>query len=228
MQQDFLKQFGIETVPDQVAKFNDPLPSVLVVDDFYTNPDAVRAFALEQKFEPDNRYFRGDRTVAKFLFPHLKERFEQLLGAQITHWVDHKYNGVFQWCKAGTEVVFHSDAQTYAAVVYLTPGAPVGSGTSLYKSKTSGLRRPPTQADAWAAGKTVDQLLGDTYGNKLTDPAAWELVDTVGNVYNRLVIWDAKMIHAAGGYFGDDIRNSRLFHLYFFDAVKPSAAPRAP
>lgn len=219
-QDDFLKQFGIATVPEQVAKFNDKLPSITVVDDFYANPDAVRQFALAQKFEPDNKYFRGERTAEKFLFPYLKEHFERILGAKITHWLDHKYNGVFQWCSAGTEVVFHSDHQTFAAVVYLTPDAPVNCGTSFYKSKETGLRRPPTQADAWSTGKTVQELELATYKDKLTDPNAWDLIDTVGNVYNRLVIWDSKLIHAASGYFGEDIRNSRLFHLYFFDAVR--------
>src|SRR6185369_15300929 len=130
MQDDFLQQFGIATVPEQVAKFETKLPNILVVDDFYTNPDAVRAFALSQQYEPDNKYFRGERTAQKYLFPFLKERFEQLLGANITHWLDHKYNGVFQWCKAGTEVVFHSDHQSFAAVVYLTPDAPLNCGTS--------------------------------------------------------------------------------------------------
>lgn len=220
MQDDFLTKFGIVQVPEQVAKFNDRLPNITVVDDFYANPDAVRQFALSQRFEPDQRYFRGERTAEKFLFPYMKEHFEKILGAKITHWLDHKYNGIFQWCKAGTEVVFHSDHQTFAAVVYLTPDAPLNSGTSFYQSKETKLRKPPTPADAWAANTTVQELEKATYGGKLTDPTAWDLVDTVGNVYNRLVIWDSKMIHAASSYFGDDIRNSRLFHLYFFDAER--------
>jgi uncharacterized protein DUF6445 len=220
MQDDFLTQFGIVTVPDQVAKFQERLPNILVVDDFYSNPDAVRQFALDQKYEPDNRYFRGSRTESKYLFPFLKERFEKMLGAKITHWLDHKYNGVFQFCPAGTEVVFHSDHQTFAAVVYLTPDAPLATGTSFYRSKETKLRKPPTQADAWATGTTVVELEEKTYKDKLTNPEHWELVDQIANVYNRLVIWDSKMIHAASGYFGTDIRDSRLFHLYFFDAEK--------
>src|SRR5688572_23480744 len=135
MQEDFLKKFNITGVPDQVAKFNTKLPNILVVDDFYANPDAVREFALKQTYAPDNNYFRGSRTAEKFLFPFLKERFEGMLGAKITHWVDHQYNGVFQYCPAGTEVVFHSDHQTFAAVVYLTPDAPLNTGTSFYRSK---------------------------------------------------------------------------------------------
>ncbi|MEZ5448552.1 MAG: hypothetical protein R3E89_05940 [Thiolinea sp.] len=43
-------------------------------------------------------------------------------------------------------------------------------------------------------------------------------MDVIGNVYNRMVIWDARKVHAASAYFGDRIDNSRLFHMFFFDA----------
>jgi hypothetical protein len=44
-----------------------------------------------------------------------------------------------------------------------------------------------------------------------------ELVGTTGNVFNRLVLFDAKCIHSANEYFGTTKENSRLFHLFFFD-----------
>ena len=49
------------------------------------------------------------------------------------------------------------------------------------------------------------------------DGTAWEKTDEVANIYNRLVIWNAKLIHAASEYFGDKKENSRLFHMFFFD-----------
>lgn len=49
------------------------------------------------------------------------------------------------------------------------------------------------------------------------DRSKFELVDTAGNVFNRLVLFDAKCIHSANEYFGTNITNSRLFHLFFFD-----------
>jgi hypothetical protein len=44
------------------------------------------------------------------------------------------------------------------------------------------------------------------------------LVDTVGNIFNRLVIFDGGLIHSASDYFGWDIASSRLFHMFFFNA----------
>jgi transcription antitermination factor NusA-like protein len=72
--------------------------------------------------------------------------------------------------------------------------------------------------DAQNFGVPVEELERRTYGGKLLDRNAWELVDTVGNVFNRLVIFDSKLIHAASEYFGSNIHDSRLFHLFFFDA----------
>ena len=51
------------------------------------------------------------------------------------------------------------------------------------------------------------------------DKTQWEAVDNIGNVYNRLVIFDAHYIHAVTEYFGEDINNSRLFQLFFFNVI---------
>jgi hypothetical protein len=42
-------------------------------------------------------------------------------------------------------------------------------------------------------------------------------LSNIANVYNRLVLFDSKNIHAAINYFGDTKENSRFFHLFFFD-----------
>jgi hypothetical protein len=49
------------------------------------------------------------------------------------------------------------------------------------------------------------------------DSTPFDQVDVVGNVYNRLVLFDAQLIHAAPLYFGNTLQNSRLFQLFFFD-----------
>ena len=49
------------------------------------------------------------------------------------------------------------------------------------------------------------------------DATKFELVDSIGNVFNRLFIFDAQHIHAASQYFGTNKEDSRLFHIFFFD-----------
>lgn len=193
------------------------VPKILVADDFYKEPDAVRKFALQQQFQFNEKYHKGRRTNQQFLFPGIKERFESLIKRRITVWENHPHNGVFQLCMAGDQLVYHSDLQNYAAIVFLTPNAPLQAGLRTVRSKLTKLRRPPTEQDAKNANIDVSTLLGLTYGNKLLDATAWDTVDLIGNVYNRLVIWDAQLIHAAADYFGHDNDTARLFQIFFFD-----------
>lgn len=207
------EQYRAEKIEPQFAdepvaiEINTSVPHIIVVDNFYKDPDAVRALALAQTFEPDLRYHKGRRTEKRFLPKGLKEVFESLIGKKIKNWTGHGYNGIFQYCTPEDPLVYHVDTQRYAAAIYLTDNAPVQTGTSFYKSKSTGLRK--LRAD--------DPLFNETFAGGFYDKTKFELVDTVGNVYNRLAIWDASMIHSASEYFGTQKDNSRLFHLFFFD-----------
>jgi hypothetical protein len=49
------------------------------------------------------------------------------------------------------------------------------------------------------------------------DRSRWEEVDRVGNIYNRLVLFDALYAHGASAYFGSSLNDGRLFQNFFFD-----------
>ena len=187
--------------------------SLVVVDDFYADPDFVREFGMSLKFSPSG-YHKGMRS-SRYVADGTKEAFEKILGRRVTNWNHQQYaNGVFQFCTKDDPIVYHVDSQTFAAVVYLTPDAPLSSGTSTYKSKITGLRRLDE--------KTSKESFVKTFGHggdeiNFFDNSTFEQVDRVANLYNRLVMWDAKAIHAADGYFGNSIKDSRFFHLFFFD-----------
>lgn len=178
---------------------------IFVIDNFYENPDAVREFALSIPYKADNDWYKGNRSETSYLTPHIKRSFEDIMGIKIREWETHGMNGRFQYCTPQDLLVYHYDNQTWAGMVYLTPDAPFDCGTSLYAHKKTRLRH--------ADDPGADQCFtGGFY-----DSTQFELVDTVGNVYNRLVLFDARCFHAASKYFGTDIKNSRLFHLFFFD-----------
>lgn len=182
-------------------------PDVVVVDDFLDDPDSIRALALRQKFVPSD-WHKGKRSEPCYATVD-PASFERLLGRKIDDWKKHGMNARFQICVSGDPIVYHSDLQSHAAVLFLTPNAPLEAGLSLWKSKLTGLRRP--DGDAVAVART--------YEGNLLDPTKWELADKIGNVYNRLVLWDAQMIHSASCYFGNTLEDGRLFQIFFFDAV---------
>lgn len=194
-----------------------PLP-IIVRDNFYRDPDAIRDHAINNLTYVESDYHKGRRAVETFILPGTKEYFEKLLGKRIINWDNGTYaNGKFQYCIAQDPIVYHVDTQQYAGIVFLTPDAPLETGTSFYKSRFTGRTRfeePLKEEDIYF--KTFS---GNSKDYNLYDKTLYDKIDEVGNVYNRLVLWDAKNIHAASAYFGDHITNSRFFQLFFFDTI---------
>ena len=200
-------------------------PHLLVVDNFYQDPDEIRRIAMEQEYLTNAKAYKGKRGTTRLLLPGLKERFEKLLGVPVTGWLSHETNGIFQITKYTDPLVWHSDHQSYAAAIYLTPNAPVTAGTSFWRDRKYGCRRPPFHEqerkrfkDDLERKSAQDEVYSQY---NLLHPDNWELVDRVGSLYNRLVIWDAQMIHSASSYESftgpSEIGDSRLVQLFFFD-----------
>ena len=189
---------------------------IIVVDNFYADPDAVREYAINNlEFQPSN-YHKGQRATERFILEGTKEKLEEIIGRKIINWNNPAYaNGIFQFCTADQPIVYHIDTQMLAAMVYLTPDAPVSTGTAMYKSKVTGVTGFP--GDSRNSQLYVDTFKGLSKDLNFYDKTQFEMVDTVGNIYNRLVIFNSSNLHAATEYFGDDIQNARFFHMFFFD-----------
>ena len=52
------------------------------------------------------------------------------------------------------------------------------------------------------------------------DLTKWQQVDKVGNIFNRLILFDSKRFHMSMDYFGDSKENGRLFQVFFFSTEK--------
>ena len=192
---------------------NKKRPTVWVVDDFYDDPHAVREFALKQNFIEGGigRGFIGRRTEKQFLWPGLKESFESIIGQKITKWEEHYECGKFQGSIAGEPLVWHCDSQKWGGMLYLTPDAPYQCGTTLYAHKKT--RARSYHEDGWDAAWLHHRYPGDPH----LDGTHFEPVDVIGNVFNRLMIFDASCIHSASEYFGGVLENGRLWQMFFFD-----------
>lgn len=206
------------------AAFSRAVPHVLAVDNFFDNPDEIRAIALAQDYSENLDYYKGLRSNQRFLWPHMREEFGRLLGTRVTDWLNQNANGVFQQTSHLDPLVWHHDSQSYAAAVYLTPDAPPQSGTSFWRDRTHGCRRRPDHPmerkrlgsdEAVAAARSV---VYDPYNIEHGDN--WELMESVAGLYNRLVIWDAALFHSATSYDhfnADGAAPTRLVQLFFFD-----------
>jgi hypothetical protein len=194
-----------------------PTCSLIVIENFYEDPMYVREFALSQEFV-SKEYFPGKRSKS-FATTELLETIQTYIypfGGKIINFnleqsIDND-NGSFQFATSNNSSWIHVDNydlnanQSWSAIVYLTPDAPVTSGTSFYKF-VDGTRCLEDQ---------IIQKNKEKITKYCRDMTKWQTVDSVGNVFNRLIIFNANNFHKSMDYFGVTPEESRLFQVFFF------------
>lgn len=215
--QDPIELISLGKWATSASGFNKTDKDVIVVDNFYADPDLIREYAINNLEFLPSEYHKGQRSQSRYIIDGTKEKLEEVLGKEITNWNNGGYaNGVFQFCTADQPIVYHVDSQMYAAMVYLTPDAPPQTGTAMYRSKVTGISSFPGQ-ESRMGDEYVDTFRGTNKEMNFYDGTQFEKIDDIGNVYNRLVIFNSSQLHAATEYFGDAIDNARFFHMFFFD-----------
>ena len=109
----------------------------------------------------------------------------------------------------------HSDSNLlarYAGVIYLNPDAPRNAGTSFYRfrspdGKLGGNYCPPPNAN-----------LVEALGVKGLPIEAWKEDLAVENIFNRVIIYRAELVHSATTYFGNDLESKRMTIVFFWMA----------
>lgn len=191
--------------------------NTLIVDDFYENVDEVRDFALKQEFGVRGNY-PGQRTKS-FANDGLKEYLNNLIrpfSGEITYWSDDEYNGAYQYTTQRERSWIHADSTTsWAALVYLTPDAPLTGGTGLFRHKRTGLEVAPKLPNGEYDYKLLDSIYIDSQ-----DMTKWDMTDRLANKYNRLVMYRGDLFHTSLDYFGTDIEDGRLFQTFFFSTER--------
>jgi hypothetical protein len=188
----------------------------LTIDDFYADPMQVREFALKQEFKVRGNY-PGQRTES-FLTDSIKQKLRDILypfAGEITNWGG-EYTGSFQYTTAADRSWIHADSTTdWAAVCYLTPDAPVTAGTGIFRHKETGWMNFDYKRQ-----NDSEYMKQAPPGDECQDYTKWEMVDRVGNVFNRLIMYRADNYHVSLDYFGKDLNDGRLFQVFFFNTER--------
>lgn len=196
---------------------------LIVVDDFYADPDAVRHSALSSRFRSAGRLnYPGWQSDKSLHSEALREVFAALVGTPIDVDADRYTWGGFRLIteETGRHVKVHADTGVdWAGMVYLTPDAPMRAGTGFFRHREHGLSGPPSDAEARAMGfADATAFERDVARRDMADLSRWELESSVGPVYNRLVLFrGCELYHAPLAGIGDDPQTARLTHNFFFD-----------
>lgn len=209
---------------------------VTIIHDFYENPNQIRDFALKQEFKfchelkDINYVFPGSRTKDLFVLnPKLFETVCKKLVSifhipsfDLMRWViTSSFQIVGEEYERG---LIHQDSNTiFAGVLYLSPDAPLDSGTSLYQTN---------RFFNEALYKSIISENDKRFKNKepidFSYHRMFDEVVKVNNIYNSLILFEGDMYHSANRFFGKNKLDSRLAQVFFIsriDANKEDSFP---
>ena len=195
---------------------------VIVVDDFYGDPEAVRSLALAAEYAhyPGEQAFMGRESVKAFHSLALIDRFASLVAAPIevdpARWVFGKFRIALEHEPRPTKV--HIDKVDWTAVVYLSRDRDARGGLGIFASVDPSLASVPRYTELAAMGyRSVDEFDRRFVMPRTRSDAAWQLLKRVELRYNRLVLFrGGRRFHAALEPFGDRLESGRLSQHFFF------------
>jgi hypothetical protein len=218
--------------------------SIIIIENFYEDPDAVREYALRQRYyypyqpnaDVESGRVRFNWMTSWFKSPgecpfksstDLLKKLEWATGDTIDmeHWnrpfptnAEGKaaagfaatsrsclWNCCFHFKpetaqKLGegvhnhvTDVWNESGANGWNGLIYLSTNAPVSGGLKIWRHHN------PERKYDW-----------------MTPKENWEMVDDLGNLYNRLILCRGNLPHSGADGWGANLENGRLFQTFFF------------
>lgn len=200
------------------------LEDIIIVDDFYEDPDSIRNIALNAKYLKfnDDANYPGYESIQAFYAQDHANRFESLIKKEIYINPDRYVYGKFRYSTSGAKSYsdIHIDSPKWSAIIYLTLDKDCRGGLGIYKHKKTGiLKVPDTEQEFKELGfkdfYDMDlRLVSPDTKNK----DAWELVEFIPMKYNRLVLFrGSKYFHSITEKFGTSVENARLTHSFFFN-----------
>lgn len=188
----------------------------MVIDNFYNNPMETRNFILTQDFCVRGNY-PGIRTKS-FASEEIKNMIQAYVGPSGGNIIqfpmdEDAYNGAFQITTSRDRSWVHTDGwNNWAGVLYMTPNAPLRSGTATYMHKDG-------ERFLYKL-KSNDDPEKNKFDETSQDMTKWHMVDNIANVFNRLIIFNANQFHTSMEYFGQNLQDGRLFQTFFFSTER--------
>ena len=185
---------------------------IIVKDNFFKDPYAVRSIALKQKYDNITSNYPGLRSFS------VPDRIEDYILSQVKHFANDPYlvlqGASFQYVNQDyAEGIFHHDECQYTCVIYLTPNPPVDSGTEVCDLDQ-------TEDNIWDNKRQIrfdhyadprNLIKRYKYGRILRKVNShYRPILKLQNRFNRCVIFDGPAYHRAQKFFGTSVKDSRL------------------
>lgn len=222
----------------------------MCIDNFFSDPDAIRKWALSLEYRPSpTGKWPGKRTIPlnDIHLPLQNEIIRKIFSlyfdgdvSKIAH--DYQKSGMFfqlipPYDKNNPDAKvnkgwIHKDGldreNMLAGVIYLTPRISLECGTSIYELKegqeyhdAARTGMRTSKANAYRELHNNEQIDKDvTIWNSKFDETV-----RVNNIYNRMISYDAHYYHAANSYYTPEGSDERLILVYFIQNIKGVKLP---
>jgi len=195
--------------------------NLIVVDNFYKDPDAVRNFALGVEYQEDKvRNWPGRDSEYEHGKEDLTRLCSEIVGEELTTKLCNKCS-YFRRTKIGQHGTqdIHFDPNpglVWAGIIYLTPTFHPTGGTKFWKHKRTGWEFAPDMVESEHHGIQSHDDMVNFFNIEGKDRSKWIETDNISFKYNRLVMFNPFMWHSNGEWFGTDDQSARLVQLLFF------------
>jgi hypothetical protein len=197
------------------------MKSIIIVDDFYANPDDVRFTALNAEYESgEGKNWPGKDSLNEFLPQNVVDDISTIVGEPLTSKPMNKC-GHFRMTKVGEhgsqDVHFDPNpGLIWVGVCYLTPTEELQGGTKFWRHKEYGWEESPSLEEGMKHGICDTEGMKNFFETDGKDRSKWEELLNIPFRYNRLVLFRPWKFHSNGEWFGADNETARLVQLFFF------------
>lgn len=194
---------------------------VIIADNFFKYPQDVRELALSMDYYPSEiGIYSGVRTESLHLTHtnFFREVCCKILNSYSLRFTD--YIATMHFHLTGEEFGdngwVHIDGSTViASIIYLNlDNNDIDTGTCLYKLKNlnHGIETLPAMKKSFITAADNRQV-------KIQHNQDYTPVVKIGNMFNRMIAYDARNPHAGSSYYGNSKETERLTLLTFFEKI---------
>lgn len=197
--------------------------SLLIIDDFLENADALRRRALALTYPRQQGMFPGRNSVERIPIEGMDQEISRRLCEPVAAMPPPQAHAKCRLTMASDkgQAKVHVDAAHWSGILYLSRDEDCRGGTEFFRHRATRTDHAPytdsaAQAKGFPSAKEMTRIVLEDG----LDDSKWELTMRVPMRFNRLVLFRPWLWHTAGENFGDTPENARLVYLMFFGSLQ--------
>jgi hypothetical protein len=199
--------------------------SMIVVDNFLDNAEALRDAALRLTYEKrDGTFFPGRNSVERINIAGLEQQVSHLVGEPLQPAPPPESHARLRITLADDvgRGHIHMDPGHWSGILYLSRPEDCQGGTDFFRHKPTDTDQAPEHPSGLAklGFSSYEQMHTEIIQKDGKDESKWEKTMTVPMRFNRLLLLRPWLWHTAGAGFGDTLENGRLVYLMFFNMAR--------